>query len=84
MESAYRGFLELLKKFPFGEKLIEHSWGFVGGSYLVWVVLVLIAIIGLALGLKYKQIRTWAGFFLLAVFVGLISYFFFRLFTKYQ
>lgn len=46
MERVYQEFIELLKKFPYGERFLEHGREFVGGSCLIWVVLTLIVLFG--------------------------------------
>jgi hypothetical protein len=84
MNKISQNFINLLKKFPYGEKFIEHSGKFVGGSYLIWVALVLIAIYGVARGKKFRQIRTGAGCLLLLVLSVLILLFLFKLFTQYR
>jgi len=84
MSKISQNLISLLKKFPYGEKFIEHSGKFVGGSYLIWIALILIAIYGVARGKNFRQIRTGAGCLLLLVISSLILIFLFKLFTKYR
>ncbi|MFC1789915.1 hypothetical protein ACFLZP_00310 [Patescibacteria group bacterium] len=47
-------------------------------SYVVWIGLVLIAILGVAKEKSFKEIKSRAGMFLLLIILGAVLYYFYR------
>ncbi|HUW21895.1 MAG TPA: hypothetical protein VMW41_04485 [Candidatus Bathyarchaeia archaeon] len=76
-------FVEALKKFPFGEKFLEHSGLFVVIIFVIWIALMVIMLIGEAREIEFRQIKSWSGIFLILFIASFLAFFIFNLLTKY-